>query len=156
MGTHGLPHWGRVLETGMRLAEQTGASPEVVALFSVFHDARRKNEERDPGHGLRGAELAIKLRGSHLSLADGDFDMLVAACAHHTDGTTEAHVTIQTCWDADRLDLWRIGIIPNPRLLCTPAARDKAIQEWASARSLGDYVPSFVRDDWITALKEKS
>ncbi|MFM7531655.1 MAG: hypothetical protein ACKO5J_04035, partial [Rubrivivax sp.] len=42
---------------------------------------------------------------------------------HHSSGLTEADVTVQTCWDADRLDLGRVGIRPSPRYLCTPAAR---------------------------------
>ena len=48
MGIHGLPHWGRVLETGLRLGPLTGADPAVVTLFSVFHDSRRENEGTDP------------------------------------------------------------------------------------------------------------
>ena len=53
-----------------------------------------------------------------------------------TDGGTEADVTVQTCWDADRLDLGRVGIRPHPRYLCTPAARSAEVIEWAHARSL--------------------
>jgi uncharacterized protein len=32
--------------------------------------------------------------------------------------------TIGACWDADRLNLWRVGKTPDPRLLSTAAARD--------------------------------
>jgi hypothetical protein len=52
-GSHGLTHWARVLENGLRLAPATGANVTVVALFAVFHDARRLNDGRDPGHGER-------------------------------------------------------------------------------------------------------
>jgi uncharacterized protein len=44
---------------------------------------------------------------------------------------------VQTCWDADRLDLGRVGKRPDPRRLCTPAARDRDVIEWAYRRSLG-------------------
>ena len=37
-GIHGAPHWGRVLDNGLRLAETTGARVEVVELFAFFHD----------------------------------------------------------------------------------------------------------------------
>jgi uncharacterized protein len=148
MGTHGLPHWGRVLETGVRLAAQTGANPDVVELFAVFHDSRRNSEANDPGHGRRGADLARRLRSDHLSLTDRDFDLLITACNHHTDGSTHADITVQTCWDADRLDLWRIFITPKNALLCTDAAKEKAIQEWARTRSLSDYRPPFV-SGWL-------
>jgi uncharacterized protein len=45
-------------------------------------------------------------------------------------------VTVQTCWDADRLDLGRVGKHPHPRYLCTPAARDREVIEWAYRRSV--------------------
>jgi uncharacterized protein len=41
----------------------------------------------------------------------------------HSHGSTEADSTVQACWDADRLDLVRIGIEPEPDRLCTDAAR---------------------------------
>lgn len=149
MGTHGLSHWGRVLETGFRLAEQTGARAEVVALFAVFHDSRRRSETDDPGHGVRGAKLAESLRGRFFSLSDTDFDLLAKACMHHTDGTTEGDITVQTCWDADRLDLWRVFIIPSNEFLCTDAAKDPSIQRWSQERSLSDYCPAFVKKEWL-------
>jgi len=149
MGTHGLPHWARVLENGIRLSGKTGANPRVVELFAVFHDARRENEGTDPEHGRRGAELAGELRGECLDLSDEEFSLLETACIHHTDGTVEGDVTVRTCWDADRLDLWRVCIVPEDEYLCTEAARDKRLQTWAKERSLSDYFPSFVRGDWL-------
>ena len=104
-GTHGVGHWARVLENGLRLAERTVDKVQVVQLFAVFHDSRRINEGVDPGHGKHGAEQAALLRGDLFDLADDDFALLYDACVWHTDGLTEGHLTIQTCWDADRLDL---------------------------------------------------
>ena len=116
LGTHGLSHWARVLENGLKLAEQTGANKQVVALFAVFHDARRQNETIDPGHGARGGELASQLRSKYLDLGEDDFELLVTACAHHTDGMVDGDVTVQTCWDADRLDLWPSRTVSGRRL----------------------------------------
>jgi uncharacterized protein len=143
-GSHGLAHWARVLENGLRLAPATGANVTVVALFAVFHDARRANDHRDPGHGERGAVLARELRDEWLDLTDAEMEVLFQACAHHTDGTTEADVTVQTCWDADRLDLPRAGITVRAERLCTPAARERAIIDWAEERSLARFEPGFV------------
>jgi uncharacterized protein len=146
-GTHGLGHWARVLENGLRLAEVTGAKVEVVQLFAIFHDARRVNEGVDDGHGQRGADLAAELR--HLfKLPDADFELLYEACAAHTDGLTEADVTIQTCWDADRLDRGRVGIVPAPMKLCTPAAKTWEMIQWADGRAAFEVVPDFVKDEW--------
>jgi len=109
-GTHGVGHWARVLENGIRLARQTEANVEVVQLFAIFHDSCRVSEGYDDGHGERGGDLALALRHEWIVLSDEEFDLLYEACAGHTDGETEADITIQTCWDADRLDLGRVGV----------------------------------------------
>jgi uncharacterized protein len=51
-------------------------------------------------------------------------------------GLTAAEVTVQTCWDADRLDLGRVGIIPRPDRLCIEEARDPVLFERAYRRSV--------------------
>ena len=152
-GTHGLPHWARVLETGGRLARHTGADPEVVALFAVFHDSCRTNEGWDHGHGRRGAELAASLRGDLFDLEPARFDLLYHACEHHTDGGTDGDVTILTCWDADRLDLGRVSITPSPDHLCTPAGKREETISWAEARSRSGFVPEIVTRDWLPTLE---
>ena len=136
-GTHGLPHWLRVRENGLRLARETGADTAIVELFALLHDACRRNEDHDPGHGRRGADLARELAraGELPDLGATGLELLCHACAHHTDGTTEGDVTVLTCWDADRLDLGRVGILPLPERLCTDAARRPEILDWAWRRS---------------------
>jgi uncharacterized protein len=126
----------------------TGARPTVVALFALFHDACRSNESLDPGHGRLGAQLAGALRGSAFDLCDDDLVLLRFACERHTDGLTDADVTVQTCWDADRLDLGRVGIRPKPHRLCTPAAREVELLDWANARSSVRHEPEFVAREW--------
>jgi uncharacterized protein len=83
-GEHGIMHWARVLENGLRIAQANGADREVVALFAVFHDSRRVNEDVDDGHGLRGGELARALRGELIHLDDDRFDLLFKACRLHS------------------------------------------------------------------------
>jgi len=135
-GIHGAPHWARVRENGLRLAALTGAKPRVIELFALLHDARRRTDGHDPEHGLRAAVFAQKLAGSAFELMAADHELLLAACRGHSDGLTDGDITVLTCWDADRLDLGRVGIKPNPLRLCTSAARDPAILEWAYRRSL--------------------
>jgi uncharacterized protein len=138
-----------VLEIGLMLAEHTGADPDVVAHFAVFHDARRVNEHTDPGHGLRGSDLARELRADWLSLSDEQFSALTFACDFHTAGHPHASVTARTCWDADRLDLWRIGIEPNDHYLGTSAARSHDAKAWAYSRSVMRRVPDYVHAQWL-------
>jgi uncharacterized protein len=75
-GYHGVVHWARVMENGLRVAESNGGDREVVALFALFHDSRRINESRDVGHGLRGGELAQSLQGTLIHLDDARLDLL--------------------------------------------------------------------------------
>ncbi len=135
---HGPAHWTRVEENAFRIREETGADPRVLLLFALFHDSMRQNEIIDEGHGRRGAEYAAELREEgRFKLEDDAFELLVEACIKHTDGETEGHPTMLPCWDADRLDLWRCGIKPEPSRMCTQTARQKEIIDWAMKRSGG-------------------
>ena len=116
--------------------------------FAIFHDSCRTNEGVDLGHGQRGAEFALVLRDEWLVLSDEEFDILYEACAGHADCETEADITIQTCWDADRLDLGRVGTMPDPKRLCTEAAKTPETLKWADGRACFEVVPDFVHGEW--------
>lgn len=146
VGEHGIAHWARVLENGLKIAASNGADTEVVALFALFHDSRRVNEHEDDGHGVRGAQFARSLRGQLVHLDDARFELLFEACALHSDGAMEGNPTVQTCWDADRLDLGRVGIQPHPQRLCTAGAR--AVLEWAHERAVSWHQPTDVLSAW--------
>ena len=135
-GYHGIPHWARVRANGLMLSDETAANRHVVELFAFFHDARRLNEHDDDGHGSRGAALARQLKGSFFEATDLEMDLLQYACQHHSDGLQAGDTTVLTCWDADRLDLGRVGITPNPRYLCTDAAKRKYNLEKAHRRAI--------------------
>ena len=147
-GDHGVAHWARVLENGLKLASETGANVEVVSLFAVLHDSRRINEMTDPEHGLRAAKLALVLRGNVFDLDNHAFQLLYRACEGHTHERTHPDPTIQTCWDADRLDLGRVGITPHASRLCTAFAKRRETIRWADGRATFGIVPSFVKDEW--------
>jgi uncharacterized protein len=113
-----------VASFGAQLCRATpGADLRVVSLFAVLHDAQRYTDGRDPEHGRRAAELALDLQGVLFKVTDERLNLLVEAIAKHADGLVTEDPTIACCWDADRLDLPRCGIQPNPALLSTPAAR---------------------------------
>lgn len=147
-GTHGVSHWARVMEIGLRLAEQNGADRHVVCYFALFHDSRRKNEGLDFNHGLRGANLARRLRENFIHLDDARFELLVSACTDHTKGKTQGDISVRTCWDADRLDLGRVGKIPDPERLCTDEARHPDMIAWATERASRRMVPERVWEIW--------
>lgn len=146
LGDHGVIHWARVQENGLKIAELNGADTEVVKLFALFHDSRRVNEYYDQDHGLRGGDFVRSLRGSLVHLNDQQFELLYEACRLHTDGHTDGEVTLQACWDADRLDLGRVGITPVPERLCTDAGRK--LLRWANQRAIRNYQPMEVMAVW--------
>lgn len=123
---HGPAHWARVERNGLLLATRTGADVEVVRLFALLHDSRRIDDGWDEGHGARGAEFAAELKGTEFELSDERFEQLHYACAWHTDGVHHEDATIGTCWDSDRLDLGRVGIIPSPEFMSTDFGREIA------------------------------
>jgi uncharacterized protein len=147
-GDHGVSHWARVLENGLRLAEETGANIQIVSLFAVLHDSRRINDLSDPLHGPRAGQFARTLQGRVFTLEKCDLDLLIQACDGHTTEKTHPDMTVQTCWDADRLDLGRVGIEPEPEWLCTAVARRADVLKWADGRAMFRFVPAFVGEVW--------
>jgi uncharacterized protein len=99
----------------------------------VLHDSHRLNDGYDPLHGSRASVYVAKRNGVEFDLSEDQLFDLVTACRYHTSATFAAAVTVQACWDADRLDLSRVGVLPDPRYLNTEAAQDMI--EQASLRA---------------------
>ena len=133
---HGEEHWMRVLYNGRILAKETGANLNVVELFAIMHDCKRDNEDFDLEHGRRAAEYVHAIHDKLLDIDEKEKDLLIEACKYHSDGLTEADITVQTCWDSDRLDLGRVGIKPSQDRLCTEVARRSEVIEVAYRRSI--------------------
>jgi len=130
---HGSPHWRRVARLGLRIAELEGADALVVALFAVCHDVARVHDGPDFEHGPRAAELVTTTLAPRLGLEPAQLDRLLQAVSGHTDGKVSDDPTIGACWDADRLDLVRIGFEVQPKLLSTRAALTSEMQDAAAA-----------------------
>ena len=126
-GIHGRPHWLRVEAIGHWLGRHLGADLDLITLFALLHDCERVGEDHDPGHGHRAAKLAQRVRGDWFDCDDARFSLLAVACRGHSQGRSHANLTVQVCWDADRLDLWRLDIEPDPARLSTPLARTLAV-----------------------------
>ncbi len=135
-GIHGAPHWSRVRHNGLKLAAHTGANTRVVEYFAFIHDLGRKNDNHDPEHGYRAAMIAEKIAGDLIEVTDSELALLTEACTSHSDGHLIADVTVMTCWDADRLDLGRVGIKPDPLRLCNEVSRGVGFLEEAFQRSI--------------------
>ncbi len=121
---HGPGHWARVERNGLFLAPSVGADEQVVSLFAYFHDCRRLNDGYDPRHGPRAARYVESVRDLLAGLDRTRLATLVEACEGHTRRRTTDDPTIGVCWDADRLDLPRVGIRPRVKYFHTETARD--------------------------------
>ncbi|MCK9250387.1 MAG: hypothetical protein M0P31_15610 [Solirubrobacteraceae bacterium] len=148
---HGPSHWRAVGATAAELVaapppgpadvvgdggdagrEPTGPDPvaadrELLLLFALLHDACRLDDGRDLEHGPRAEVLLADLRtAGHLDLAADRADVLAEALRDHTAGGLSVEPTIAVCWDADRLLIGRVGIVPDPRFCSTAEGRRRA------------------------------
>lgn len=116
---HGVRHWDRVADFGKQLYEN-GADLEVITAFAYLHDVERLNDGADLEHGKRASLLIDSLRDSYLKgFSESQTEKLKKACELHTIERRTGDLTIDICFDADRLDLPRVGITPNPKLMAT-------------------------------------
>lgn len=130
-GIHGIGHWMRVLRIARYLAPLNDANQKVVEAFALIHDACRHNDKSDRHHGFRAAKMAARLNSTCLLLDEHELELLDRACRYHDRGMITREPTIGTCWDADRLDLWRINCQPDRGYLSTAAAMQDEIIAWA-------------------------
>ena len=123
---HGEYHWRTVGANGLWLAEPLpDADTFVIFLFALLHDSMRLNDSVDPQHGPRAATFATELHGEGLlGTTPAQLETLQYACFEHTNGLTSDDPTVGCCWDADRLDLPRVGITPDPQRFSTERAHE--------------------------------
>ena len=121
---HGELHWRTVGANGLWLAEPLdGADTFVIFLFALLHDSMRESDGHDPQHGPRAAAFAVELHAEGLlGTTPAQLETLRFACFEHTNGFVTTDPTVGACWDADRLDLPRVWIDPDPALLSTARA----------------------------------
>ena len=123
---HGIEHWDRVARNG-ELLNVPEADMKVVLSFAYLHDVERDNDGYDEEHGPKAAKLIDEIRESVLGfLDDKQIGLLKEACALHTTCHRTGNPTIDACFDSDRLDLTRVGIIPDPDRMATKEGAEKA------------------------------
>ena len=123
---HGIRHWDRVYENGQKLLTPD-TNPLVIGLFAYLHDSCRIDDGEDLYHGKRAADWIETLRGTYLKdVSNEEIELLQEACRLHTTKLKTGNPTIDACFDSDRLDLWRVGIIPDPARLATEKGKEIA------------------------------
>lgn len=123
---HGITHWDRVANNGAKL-HVPGADMDVVLCFAYLHDVERQDDGYDREHGPRAAVLIDEIRESLLGfLSDQQIALLKEACRLHTSCHQTGDPTVDTCFDADRLDLGRVDITPDPDKMATKEGAERA------------------------------
>jgi len=133
---HGVDHWQRVERNGIYLCQFNEADQVVVQLFALFHDCKRENDHRDLEHGPR-AEKYLREIEKFVPVTNLQFENLCVACLTHTTGTKAENITVATCWDADRMDIGRVGIVPHENFLTNQEAKRIARED--DYESLNEY-----------------
>lgn len=151
LGRHGIIHWARVRYNGLLLAKYLNINTDIIEYFSILHDSKRETEKLDKNHGQRSANFISEIRDKYITLNDHDFKILYEACLGHNTTKFHENLTIQVCWDADRLDLLRAGIVPAPEYMNTQLAKDNDVIESANKRSVENFAPPIL-DHWQKLL----
>jgi uncharacterized protein len=110
---HGELHWRAVAEAGMSIAATGGGCPRVALAFGMIHDCKRLNDDWDPEHGERASGWASGSKTLRNLLGKEGQEAVARACLDHEKGKITEDPVIGSCWDADRINLWRVGITPN-------------------------------------------
>ena len=148
-GVHGVLHWARVCRTGWNLARSTGADMDVVEVFALLHDVCRISEELCLQHGALSAEMIFGLGAEwNRFLSKKQVDQILFAVRYHTDGKFAPDSTVAACWDADRLDIGRVGEKVNPSFLFSDAAKE--VLKNGNPRGTDSEVIDWIRETWPT------
>jgi uncharacterized protein len=133
-GLHGPWHWEQVERNAIALCTlMPKADKNVCRAFALIHDCKRENDDDDPGHGKRSAELVKNLYSKNFAqlkqvFTKDQLEMLIYACHYHNIGQVSDIETIGVCWDADRLDLARVSIYPDTKYLSTKPSHNLIFQ----------------------------
>lgn len=140
---HGPDHWKRVTRNVLFLGQHHTFDVEVGIAFALLHDCQREFDYgNDLHHGLRGSTCVDGLtHHPWWTLSPNQTYQVQVACRFHTQAQPwhwfANDTTMHACFDADRLDLVRVGIDPDSKFLFTQKAKQiademsgDALEEW--------------------------
>ncbi len=107
---HGINHWNKVHENLKMIANYQYINNDVSIAFAYLHDCKRQEHGLDINHGQRASEFIKTL---NLPMFSWDIALLCEICELHSEPGLHKDPTIAACIDADRLEIVRVGIIPE-------------------------------------------
>ena len=121
-GLHGLNHVKRVVENAKTIAKNECPNHyDDIVMGAYLHDIGRVNDNGGNEHALQGFEISKQLLAKYWPHLD--HRKILTAIKEHADSLITDDPLIGSIWDADRLDLTRLGIKINPELLSTKTAK---------------------------------
>lgn len=126
---HGVAHSNRVAAIGHYLCtinKEKGfvVEEDVVIWFAYLHDICRVSDSKDEMHPSKGYAYVNMIRDTWLRhLSDHQFFLLSEAILNHHKIIKYGELTIDTCFDADRLDVARFGVCVSLNRLATDEAK---------------------------------
>jgi len=131
-GIHGIKHWVQVYKNTQFLANAYAIRSDVFMLFALLHDSKREDEYEDRDHGIRAAgSIKDYIQDGVVDLSEEDEARLFYACSNHThadkNNTLYHDLVVQICLDADKLDIGRVGVIPDESHFLTDVAKEHLV-----------------------------
>ena len=146
---HGFLHSKYVEAFGLLMAgeyakENIVVDKDVVQWFAYLHDCMAKSGKYDPNHGEKAAIYIDEIRNDYLQdLSEIQIEKLKKACTLHSTTLATGDITIDVCFDADRLDSPKFGRVTDPEKMATRIGKDLA---YARIDALRLFVKPSVRD----------
>ena len=145
---HGFLHSKYVEAFGLLMVEEYAkeniiVDKDVVQWFAYLHDIMNNGINND-NHGEKAANYIDEVRNIYLQdLSESQIEKLKKACALHSTTIATGDITIDVCFDADRLDSPKFDRVTDPEKMATRIGKDLA---HARIDALRLYVKPFVRD----------
>jgi len=128
-GLHGINHWERVFLNTQKLSKYYNIESDIFELFALLHDSQRFDDYADLGHGQRAKKFTKSLieKGT-IKLNKDDQERLLYACENHTKPNKKHKLyndlIVQICLDSDKMDIGRVGVIPDEKYFLTDYAKE--------------------------------
>lgn len=135
---HGELHWRAVARAGLRIRDLAPRlDPRVMIAFGMLHDCRRETDDWDPEHGERAALVASRSCPLKRLLGAEGRAVVAEACRLHERGMSRPDAPeLGACWDADRVNLVRLGFRLDPRYFTILSREDGTLDAVAAQTRL--------------------
>lgn len=118
---HGIDHLRQVAYWAGRFAISIGACMKTAIIGGYLHDCAREDDGGGTNHVDESAKLANRIIEKYWH--DINVEKIHEAIFHHADGFVSDDPIVGCIWDADRMTLTRLGIMPKLEFLSTTIAK---------------------------------